>query len=1691
MGKQKKKKKSSPHRGSVSRSPDVKSTPPPPPATVADSPRKSDPISSELVSCSSSPSNAQSTISVIDLAIVAPDLLAPEMLKAQIPNVAPVKVSMTSPEPTSTIDKGKATSVASQLNTPTAPVTIVADPETIAQKPANTAPSYVSLVKGSSKQLSKKGVSFILPSGEACIKIPNAVIEKNRKSWDCFVLGQFYSEPPSQGIIQNIVNGIWSRQYRDVSVSKMEGFSFLFRIPNSSTRSRVINQRLWQIEGQTMFVAKWEPGVVPTKPELSSAPIWLELRNVPLQFFHEDGLERIAGLVGDPKFLHPSTANKTNLEVAKVFTIIDPRKPLPEAVNVQFDSGQVKRILVSSPWMPPVCAHCKDIGHSARRCSKAPISCSGCNSSAHSLDQCPRTKTSTTKRKYQKKKTAAVPATESAAIGLAGSGKESSSGGNSISATVTAPASSIIINKELLVGESSGLSIKRKSKDSSSSEAEMSKESNSEVEEDSSDILSSEPEEDVSLGDEFLGFTEVSPRKRRSETHVQQSKSKKFIAELLPGWFLEDNYAFSDLGKIWILWHQSVKVVVISKSLQMVTCEVLLPDVLEWIVVSIIYASNEERTRYDLWAELVNMSTSQALAGKAWIVLGDFNQIKDPSEHSNLPVLNVNRQMRDFRGCLEAAELSDLVFRGSSFTWWNKSKTRPITKKLDRVLVTDHWSSVFPEAFATFGDPDFSDHACCGVLLRPDRLRTRSPFKFFNFLLLNQEFIPLVACHWFACNFTGSDMFRLSKKLKSLKSVIRSFAKDNFSGIEKRVNAAHEKLLRLQNRTLAHPTVLNAHRELAAQEKWLELATAEESFFCQKSRITWMADGDSNTTFFHRMAATRRSMNQIHYMIGEDGTRFDNQMDIKDHCVTYFSKLLGGDQSASLIVQSDMELLLPTKCSPSQKIFLEKQFTDEEIKEAFFSLPKNKTCGPDGYSAEFFTGCWTIIGAEVIAAVKEFFVSGKLLKQWNATTLVLIPKVTNASRTSDFRPISCLNTVYKVISKLLASKLQSILSKVISPAQSAFMPGRLLAENVLLATEVVQGYNRKHIQPRAMLKVDLRKAFDSVSWEFILSALRALDIPAKFLGWIKECITTPSFLVCVNGTTSGFFKSSRGLRQGDPLSPYLFVLVMEVFSKLLLSRFDAGYIKFHPKTAELSISHLMFADDVMIFFYGSEFSLHGINEALDDFANWSGLQMNREKTNLFHAGMSQTEAVAIARHGFEVGNLPIRYLGLPLMHRKLRIAEYDPLIEKISARFRGWAVKSLSFAGRTQLIASVIYGTVNFWMTTFMIPIGCIKKIESLCSRFLWSGNIESGRGAKVAWSGVCLPKNEGGLGLRRFREWNTTLCLRFIWLLFSENDSLWARWHRHHNIGHASFWSLNKTAADSWTWKSLLHLRPLAEKFLKCVVGNGQKCSFWYDSWTPLGPLSKFLGEDGPRVLRLPLASRVNEAVLNNNWAIPSPRSDPVVILHAHLTTIQVPCITSANDQYCWVVDNVLCQGFSAKRTWEALMPRSEVKDWASSVWFKGAIPKHAFNMWISHLNRLPTRKRLASWGLNMSTDCCLCSRSVESRNHLLIRCPFSSGVWRLLLSRLDPRRQSFLSWDELLSWTSSRSTNAPSLIRLIAVQATVYHIWKQRNNVLHNNIVLPHQTIFKIIDKEIRNIISARRQRKHFGNLMQLWIR
>ncbi|KAF3535440.1 hypothetical protein F2Q69_00022177 [Brassica cretica] len=390
-----------------------------------------------------------------------------------------------------------------------------------------------------------------------------------------------------------------------------------------------------------------------------------------------------------------------------------------------------------------------------------------------------------------------------------------------------------------------------------------------------------------------------------------------------------------------------------------------------------------------------------------------------------------------------------------------------------------------------------------------------------------------------------------------------------------------------------------------------------------------------------------------------------------------------------------------------------------------------------------------------------------------------------------------------------------------------------------------------------------------------------------------------------------------------------------------------------------------------------------------------------------------------------------------------------------------------------------------------MLPKGCVKKIESLCSRFLWSGQIEVVRGAKVNWHTVCLPKEEGGLGLRKYTLWNKVLCLRFIWLLFSDSESLWAAWHKRQHLNDKSFWSVSQSNADSWTWKTLLSLRPLASQFIHGNVGNGLLLSFWFDSWLQGGCLIDLFGEHGPRELGIPLTATLSDVSNGTAWTLSSPRSDNALQLHIALTSVSPPRITDVEDSYSWKINGTVCNGFSSSKTWDAVRPREPPKAWASTVWYKGAVPKQAFNMWLATLNRLPTKGRLVSWGLNINPSCDLCNSSVETRDHLFLSCRFSLHMWAEVFSRLSPRQAPFITWAELLSWCRLRSPSATPTLKKLVAQVLIYHVWRQRNSVLHNNTHLLQAETFKLIDRDVRNTITARRKRRKFTNIMALWIR
>lgn len=302
--------------------------------------------------------------------------------------------------------------------------------------------------------------------------------------------------------------------------------------------------------------------------------------------------------------------------------------------------------------------------------------------------------------------------------------------------------------------------------------------------------------------------------------------------------------------------------------------------------------------------------------------------------------------------------------------------------------------------------------------------------------------------------------------------------------------------------------------------------------------------------------------------------------------------------------------------------------------------------------------------------------------------------------------------------------LKKALDKIVNINQSAFIPGRSISDNILVTQELLRGYDRKFGLKRCAMKIDLQKAYDTIRWKFIKDFLIHFGFPDKMVNWIMSCITGSVFSISINAELQGYFKGARGLRQGDPISPYLFTIVMEVLTLIMKRKVeDKKEFKYHWGCRSMKLTHLCFADDLLMVCHGDMKLVKIIKEALDEFSSISGLLPNEGKSTLFFGSVDEVEKQGIKDiMGFKEGKLPVRYLGVPLIAKIIGVKDCKILVDKVRSRINDWKNKSLTFAGRLQLLTSVLTTMQVYWMAVFKIPNSVVKELQKLFKNFLWSG---------------------------------------------------------------------------------------------------------------------------------------------------------------------------------------------------------------------------------------------------------------------------------------------------------------------------------------------------------------------------------
>lgn len=416
----------------------------------------------------------------------------------------------------------------------------------------------------------------------------------------------------------------------------------------------------------------------------------------------------------------------------------------------------------------------------------------------------------------------------------------------------------------------------------------------------------------------------------------------------------------------------------------------------------------------------------------------------------------------------------------------------------------------------------------------------------------------------------------------------------------------------------------------------------------QRARLDWLKEGDRNTNFFQAKAKERARSNRITSLRKEDGVYVTDQAELENVAKAFYTIMFIAHY---VLEPEEIFQHVPVKVTDEMNEVMNKSFTKKEVEEALFMMGASKAPGPDGFNAGFYQHHWDILGPSVTRAVLDFLNGGIMPDELNKTTICLIPKVNRPQEMKQFRPISLCNVLYKICSKVLANRLRPFLDDIISEEQSAFVPGRLITNNVLIAYECTHYLTRKKGKSGACaIKLDMAKAYDRVEWAYLRGIMLRLGFRESFVSLIMRCVTSVSFSVRVNGVLYDVFRPTRGIWQGDPISPYLFLLCAEGLSCLLKAVGPVDLSKgVRVGVHSPWIPHLLFADDCIIFSEASQRGATRLQGILDIYSRGSGQLVNRDKSAVFFSSNCTDEMKAEIRQGLHIDQeaLAEKYLGLP------------------------------------------------------------------------------------------------------------------------------------------------------------------------------------------------------------------------------------------------------------------------------------------------------------------------------------------------------------------------------------------------------------------------------------------------------------
>ncbi|KAL4559868.1 hypothetical protein LXL04_032014 [Taraxacum kok-saghyz] len=895
-----------------------------------------------------------------------------------------------------------------------------------------------------------------------------------------------------------------------------------------------------------------------------------------------------------------------------------------------------------------------------------------------------------------------------------------------------------------------------------------------------------------------------------------------------------------------------------------------------------------------------------------------------------------HREALDFHSFIENANLVEVTMGGYAFT--RLSPTGDKMSKIDRFLGTEGVFAKFPNLSSVALPNTVSDHRLiCLKELVLDYGPT--PFRFFNSWMNEASFEQVLLESWGAPVGEEGAAVRLKNKLKRLKVALKSWWKTTNSDRVKKKGELVKKMQEIDgelDQGKATTELITLRNEI--REQLFSLEKKEMLDLAQKAKVKWSVEGDENSKFYHGF------LNRKRRQVAIKGIKMDGEW-ISD----------------------------PGKLDQE---FISKAVTREEIKLAVWKCGSDKASGRDGFTFCFIKHYWEVLKEDICCFVEEFFSEAFLPVGCNSSFITLIPKVMNLMGVSDFRPISLIGIQYKIVAKVLAIRLAAVVDSVVGMEQTTFIKGRQILDGPLMVNELVQWF-KKRKKKMMLLKIDFEKAYDSLSWEFLDRVMGVMAFLTPWRAWIKTCLNSSRSSVLINGSPTKEFCLHRGLRQGDPLSHFLFILVLEGLHVAMEDATDAGlFFSLRVGAANLKLSHLFYADDALF------------------LGEWS----KRNVENLY----DEVEGLAMIV-GCKPDKFSFSYLGLPVGDNMARLKSWDRLVQKFRNKLANWKVNTLSIGGRSLLVKSVLGGVGIYFLSLFVMPVAITKMLEAIRSKFFWDGSEKEDKMAWVKWDQVLAKRENGGLEIGSLVSFNIALILKW-------------------NGG--GFFSHSKRVVDGWSpWSRVLavdakmHVSDIIpEHTLWRQVGDGRDTLFWDDCWIGGQPLSVRF----PRLVALALKRDGSVADywggIGWRWGWRRPLTgrslDMFVEMESQLCEIRC---NDFKDKWKWRlgVDGSFTVGETRRWIEDRILPVGEVQ----SRWCGNVPRKVNILVWRVRLNRLPTRLTLSGKWLEISSILCpVCGLNAESVAHLFRRCVVAVQRWLQVVPPISLLPEDIFAWVDVV---------------------------------------------------------------------------